>query len=1029
MINLAMNPDVFGDNIAFISGDGLWEYNSITGSVTKLVSGLGVINNCRYYENGNKIAFRVMYGESLNASDIFSYDKRNGEVKRLTYLSGPSVPRRMFTDIAGISRRGNLIISTPVFQPFNSLTFLYEIKDEGGHLEPLNLGPAIHILFHNDTIYLGRNTSDMPHWKGYKGGTRGKIWKGNIDKGFSKIVDLKYHLSSPVIFRERIYFIYDAGGQGQICSVDLNGNDFTTHTEFRDYFPRHLNTDGYRIVFSMGGDIYTFDPNVNTVKKIIIGELLKYIDEGQKNTSKYIEHFEMNDDSLISIVSRGRGFITNENVDFNIKIPDSLRVRNIHFVEGNKILYIHGTKDGDRIKIFDYKNRQISTIGNYTGNVFNVKIASDGSFAIFSTDRFELYLLNLVTGELRLIDRSKEDMITDFSISKSSRFVAYSFPVKKTFLGGYVQRFIRLYDIHENRIYNMTTDISDDYSPSFSPDGDYLYFLSSRELDPVSDKQFFNFSYPQISKPYVIPLKENGVNPLDKNIKSLLPDEGEYDLNNAPLRTRAMDIPPSDYRSISITENGIIMFDVPVHGMFNSYYLGAKEKGIIKFYDFKDRKLRDVKNDVVYYCITRNNKKIIYANESGKLISFELDKPDNEKIVNTDSIALITSQTEEFRQMFDETWKMMKDYFWNEQKGAKIADGIYNKYSKLLERVSTRFDLSFVINEMIGEFGTSHCYEMGGEFTQTDFARPGLLGADLNYSNGSLFISKIHAGDVTNEKEKSPLMVAGLKEGDMILEINGSKIGSFHSNKYLLGKVKNSVPFKVMSSTGKEKVVFVKPLDDDKYVRYRSWVESNRKYVHERSNEMIGYVHIPDMGMMGLNEFFRLFVNESSYDSLIIDIRFNGGGFVSQFIMEKIKTERLGYDRPRRGTLHPYPINSIAGGIIAVTNEYAGSDGDIFSHSFKQLKIGKLIGTRTWGGVVGINPLRRLIDGTTVTQPEYAFWFSDVGYSVENYGVDPDVEIEFKPEDYYLGKDPQLDLAIDLLLKELKGRKAELPED
>jgi tricorn protease len=208
-------------------------------------------------------------------------------------------------------------------------------------------------------------------------------------------------------------------------------------------------------------------------------------------------------------------------------------------------------------------------------------------------------------------------------------------------------------------------------------------------------------------------------------------------------------------------------------------------------------------------------------------------------------------------------------------------------------------------------------------------------------------------------------------------------------------------------------------LDDDRYIRYRSWVEQNRKYVHEKSNGKIGYVHIPDMGMMGLNEFYRLYVTELAYDGMIIDVRYNGGGFVSQLILEKLQNTRLGYDKPRRGSLHPYPSNSVNGPMIAITNEYAGSDGDIFSYSFKALKLGKLIGVRTWGGVVGISPRRKLIDGSVLTQPEYSFWFKETGYGVENYGVDPDVEVQYSPIDYYKNVDPQLDYALTSIAKDV----------
>ncbi len=1028
MQNLAMNPDIHGDNIAFISGDSLWEYDIKLRKSRKIISEAGVINNCRYYENGKKIAFRAMYGENINSSDIFSYDRESGKTERLTFLSGLSVARRMFTDIAGFSPEGNIIISTPAFQPFSSLTFLYELKDNGRILEPLNLGPAIHIIYYNDTIYLGRNTSEMPHWKGYKGGTRGKIWAGNVQEGFKKIVDLDYHVSSPVVLNDRIFFIYHVKYNGQICSVDLNGGDFRIHTDFREYYPRHLNTDGRRIVFSMGGDIFIFFPEDNSIQKIEIGNLHDNVDEKTKNIAKTVEYFQINNDGLVGIVSRGRAFIIDENVNLRVIIPDNLRIRKIYFAGKETIIYILGGPDGDSIKVYNLRDGSVSTIRNDFGNIFYIKTSADGRIAVFSTDKFELFLLDIISSEIKLIDKSSEDMISDFDISPDSSLISYSFPVKKTFFGGYVQRFIRLFDRDSNKIYNMTSDISNDYCPSFSPDGNYLYFLSSRDLNPVADKLFFNFSYPMISRPYVIPLREKGINPLERNLKLLVPAEGDMDLENAPKRTVSLDITPSDYRSIKATENGIVLFDVPVHGEFESYYYGANENGVLKYYDFRERKMKELKSGVTSFDISPDNKKIIYRKEDLKISIFDIEKPDNDRPINIESMSFLTSVKEEYRQMFLETWKMMKDYYWNPNKGNEIANKIFEKYYILLDRVSTRFDLSFIINEMIGEFGTSHCYEMGGEFTNIDFPKPAALGADFYYDGKNFTVSKLYSGDLTNEREKSPLITAGFNEGYRIEEIDGKKVGEHHINHELLSLPKGYVPFKVVNENGKTERLFVKPMDDDKYVRYRAWVEANREYVHRKSENKIGYVHIPDMGMMGLNEFFRLFVNESSYDSLIIDVRFNGGGFVSQLIIEKIKSERLGYDKPRRGTLHPYPINSINGSIVAIANEYAGSDGDIFSHSFKQLKLGKLIGTRTWGGVVGINPLRKLIDGTVVTQPEYAFWFSDVGFNVENFGVDPDIVVEYKPEDYLLGRDPQLDTAIEILLKENRSKK-KLPNE
>ncbi|MGC8645618.1 MAG: S41 family peptidase [Thermoplasmata archaeon] len=1042
MRNLAYNPDIFDNKIAFISGGDVWEYDRAQGDFRKLISGFGVVNNCRYYDHGKKIAFRAMYGESINYADIFSYDRENGSVKRLTYLSGQSVARRMFTDIAGFTPEGRIVVSTPVFQPFSSMTYLYEVEDDGRILRPLNLGPAIHIIYHKGKIYLGRNTFELPHWKGYRGGTRGKIWAGTVEQGFRKLVDLEYHVSSPVIANERIYFIYDGGKHGQICSVDLDGKDFKIHTNFSEYYPRHLNTDGKEIVFSMGGRIFIFNPGNEGIEEIPVGDLYSGVDERVISATKNIEDFDVNDENFLAVVSRGRGIITNDESSLNIRVEQGLRLRRVVFLRGGKVLYVTGDKEGDSLIVYNYKEGKRNEVNHRFGNIYHLVVSKDGTFAALSNDRFEIHLLDLSTGEARLVDSSQEDMITDFDISPDSSYLAYSLPTKKTFFGGYTQRFIRVYDIKDNRTYDVTTDISNDFSPAFSPDGEYLYFLSSRDLDPVQDKVAFNFSYPFVASPYVIPLKEGGVSPLKKDLASLVPRGEKIDLQEAAKRAQSLGIAASDYRRIIPMEGGVLLYEVPVHGEFDSYYSGVPEKGSIKFFDFAERKMRNVKSNVVAFSVSPGRKRLLYKRDDGKIAILKIEKgfggkaedaagidSQNEKVVNTDNLAMTTSMSQEFLQMYDETWKMMRDHYWEQRRAIEVSDRIYGRYRKLAEQARTRFDLSMVINEMIGEFRTSHCYEMMGEFTTIEHPRAGTLAADFEYVNNVLVVRKVYHGDLTNEKEKSPLITWGVREGDIVEEIDGVPVSDSHVNRFLLGKGGKVVRLKIRQADGREKIALVDVLNDDRYIRYRAWVERNREYVHRKSGNRIGYVHVPDMGMMGLNEFFRLFVNESSYESLIVDVRYNGGGFVSQIILEKIKSERLGYDKPRRGTPRPYPVNSVVGGIAAITNEYAGSDGDIFSHSFKALKIGKLIGTRTWGGVVGINPLRKLIDGTVVTQPEYSFWFKEIGFGVENYGVDPDTEVEFKPEDYFKERDPQLDAAIEILEKETKTRRENLPEE
>ena len=351
---------------------------------------------------------------------------------------------------------------------------------------------------------------------------------------------------------------------------------------------------------------------------------------------------------------------------------------------------------------------------------------------------------------------------------------------------------------------------------------------------------------------------------------------------------------------------------------------------------------------------------------------------------------------------------------------------IHDRYYKLINRVSSRSEFSDLVWEMQGELGTSHCYEFGGDYKPKRNYNIGLLGADLEFDNDkkAYKIKHLVKGDVWSGHMTSPLFRPGLnvKEGMYIKSISGNKLNKSTSpNIHLVNQVNKDVELIIADEENKnDREITIRTIPNENELRYRDWVEKNRNYVHRKTKNKVGYVHIPDMSPWGYSEFHRYWLSELQYDSLIVDVRFNGGGHVSQLILEKLARKRLGYDITRWMGTESYPGDSIAGPTIAITNEYAGSDGDIFSHSFKLMNIGKLIGKRTWGGVIGIWPRNLLVDGTITTQPEFSFWFKDVGWDVENYGTDVNIEVDITPKDYSKGIDTQLDRGIKEILLELK---------
>jgi tricorn protease len=318
---------------------------------------------------------------------------------------------------------------------------------------------------------------------------------------------------------------------------------------------------------------------------------------------------------------------------------------------------------------------------------------------------------------------------------------------------------------------------------------------------------------------------------------------------------------------------------------------------------------------------------------------------------------------------------------------------------------------------MQGELGSSHAYEAGGEYRPHPEYRQGFLGVDwrLDADAGVYRIAHIVRGDPWNRKATSPLLAPGVNAqvGDAVLAINGQRVTPEHGPQQLLvNQADQEVQILLQPVDGEPRNVTVRALASEFEGRYRDWVEGNRRQVHEATRGRVGYIHVPDMWADGFAEFHRYYLAEYDHDALIVDIRWNGGGAVSGLLLEKLSRPRLGYDFQRWSPPSPYFSESPRGSLVALTNENAGSDGDIFSHGFKLLGLGPLIGKRTWGGVIGIEPYMPLADGTITTQPEFSFWFKDVGWGVENYGTDPTIDVDYTPQDYARGVDSQLERAV-----------------
>jgi tricorn protease len=695
------------------------------------------------------------------------------------------------------------------------------------------------------------------------------------------------------------------------------------------------------------------------------------------------------------------------------------------------------------------------------GRPVELKASPKADQVLLTNHRNELILVDLGSKKRRILDKSNHAMIAGFDWSPDGRWVAYSCAQSLHTAA------IKLCDTQNHKCYFVTKPVLQDVSPTFDPDGKFLYFFSYREFDPVYDNLQFDLGFPRGVKPYLVTLQKDLRSPFipvpkpmaeetaqaeakksNNNAKHKKePEPTQIDLDGIHDRILAFPVPEARYLQIAAIKGKVLYSWWPVEGSLSTNWFASAEppaKATLEAYDFEAKKSEVLVSGITNFDLSLDRKTLIYRAgnrlrvlKAGEKSDENLAKePPSKKSgwIDLSRVRISIEPPAEWRQMYREAWRLQRDYFWDEKMTQVDWQEVYERYSPLLDRVATRSEFSDVMWEMQGELGTSHAYEFGGDYRPDPNYTLGHLGADLYYDKkaNAWKIARIVRGDAWDEQKSSPLARPGLnvREGDTLLAVGGRKLSQeLPPQALLVNQAGQEVQLTIGDPKGKaQRTISVKTLLSETAVRYRDWVERNRSYVHEKTNGRIGYVHIPDMGPNGYAEFHRAFIAEVDREGLIIDVRFNGGGHVSELLLEKLARRRIAYNKSRWFGTQPYPVESVAGPMVALTNEYAGSDGDIFSHGFKLLKLGPLLGKRTWGGVIGIWPRNLLADGGITSQPEFSFWFKDVGWKVENYGTDPDIEVEYRPQDYVAEKDPQLERTLQEILKLMEENPPKLPD-
>jgi tricorn protease len=1050
-------PDINGNRIVFAAEGDLWLVNDAGGVARRLTTHPGTEYFPRFSPDGKWIAFT---GEYDGNQDVFVVPAEGGEPHRLTWHPGPD-------QVVGWSPDGAKVLFRSRAENPQAWE-LFAVRTDGSDAEKLPIGWAARIDIdpQSGMWAFNRVTSEGRTWKRYRGGMASDIWVGHPDKAdFKKIGDFAGPQEFPMWHAGLIYFTCDEGGTVNIWSMRPDGSDRRRHTDFKEWDARWpaMSRDG-RIAFTLGADIEVFSTADDSVHKVNveIPSDRALTRERYPEAARTLTEFDIAPKGdRIAVVTRGEIFTipVKDGPTMPVTHGSGARERGAGFSpDGTRLVYITDAPGEEEIRTVDSWGRGKAKVVKPAGasGYHNPPVWSpDGKLIAYSDQTQSLYVVPADGGAPRLVDRADQAPIRDYTWSPDGRWLAYS-KVSRT---DYSTIFI--YDTKDAKVHTVTGESTNDFSPGWDPQGRYLYFLSTRATNPVLDSNDANVIETKNTQPFMVLLRKDVPNPFaatkglpetekkdekakgdekkgegktggketkkdEKAEKAAEPVEIDFD----GLAERYLELPDVDrgqYSNIGATAKFVYFLSNPIKGMDEQpplFQEGVPEATLFS-YDLDKKKLKPFAEGVSAYAIALKADKLAVMKKRGDIFVFDAGPTAGdagEAKVSLSGVVVELDPREEWSQIFHEAWRQERDFYWDPGMAGLDWKAIGDHYATLLPRLADRSDLSDLIGEMIGELNTSHTYVFGGDpGVGVTHISTGLLGADVKREGDTYKLVRIYRGDPA-DNVRSPLAEPGVNvsEGDYVLAVNHRPfakdrpfIAAFED---LAGKdvvlTVNSKP----ASDGARDVV-VTPLGSDSELRYADWVRKNREYVSAKTGGKIGYIHLTDMLTDGMTEFNTWYFPQLNKEGMVIDVRWNHGGFVSEIILERLRRKVDAFGLARGGNLSTYPYRTLNGPFVVVTNQFAGSDGDIFPAAVQIEQLAPVIGMRSWGGVIGIWGIRPLVDMGLLTEPEGAWNDPKRGWTIENHGVDPDIVVENLPQDVARGTDAQLDRAISEVTK------------
>lgn len=1051
-------PAIYDNQIAFTYAGDLYSVPANGGIARKLTTHEGNEMFPRFSPDGKWIAFTGQYDGN---TEVYLIPSEGGIPKRLTFtatLGRDDVSDRMGPNniVMGWKHTGNDVVFRSRMKMFNPfLGELFTVDKEGNMPDQLPLPRGGFCSYSPDDQKLAYNRvfREFRTWKRYRGGMADDVWV--YDFKTKKVENITSNPAQDIIpmwSGNKVYFLSDRDENQRmnLFVYDLTTKKTDKLTSFVDFDIKFPSLGKNAIVFENGGFIYKFDLATSKLEKvtITIADDMVTGREEIKDVSKNVSNYEISPDGKRALFgARGDVFtVPAENGPTrNLTGTSGIHERSSKWSpDGKWIAYVSDVSGEDEIYLLaqDGSGSPIKlTKGNDT-YIYQLLWSHDSKKLLWGDRRQRLRYLDVDSKKITEVHQSKVWEMTDYSWSPDSKWIAFTRPEAEG------MNKICLYSLDKNEMYEVTDGWYPSGQPTFSSDGKYLFFVSSRDFSPVYSWTEWNHAYQDMQRIYFVTLTKDVKSPFepksdevefkkeepkgaeakkdDKKDKSEEKKELtiKVDVDGLKNRIAALPIQAAAYRGLGSVGD-------------NLYYLrnGSKdEKTLMFLYDLSKLKETEL-GQINGYEISADQKKMLVSQAgSYAIIDLPKGKINIEKKLDLSDMQVKLNHKKEWAQIFEESWRQMREYFYAPNMHGVDWSAMKEKYQPLVKHVNHRIDLTYIIGEMIGELNTGHTYVGGGDMPQAKRIQTGLLGAQVVKDNSGFFqIKKILQGQNWSNGYRSPLTEIGVNanEGDFILAVNGQSTKEMNNIfEALINTAGKQVKLKLnskASETGSREVTVV-PIADEANLYYFNWVEDNIKKVNEATKGKVGYLHIPDMGVGGLNEFVKYYYPQLQKKALIIDVRGNGGGNVSPMIIERLRREAAMIDIARNTIPDVDPGGLVWGPKVCLINEFSASDGDIFPYRFKQHKLGKLIGKRTWGGVVGIRGSLPLLDGGFLNKPEFSRYdLAGKEWVMEGVGVEPDIYVDNDPAKEFAGIDEQLNKAIEVVLDELKTQEKTIP--